>query len=113
MASINTTLQVVPDKQSQALEQLLEGKNVEPTLEEPQSSNYEYTHASHSPWVSPPSWNKVPKVDMHKFDGYNPTGWVSQMEQYFSLHDIQDDETKDPCRVFLLGSRILEVVAVP
>jgi hypothetical protein len=36
----------------------------------------------------------VPKVDMHKFDGSNSTGWVSEMEQYFSLHDIRDDETK-------------------
>jgi hypothetical protein len=31
---------------------------------------------------------------MHKFDGSDLTGWVSQMEHYFSLHDIQDDETK-------------------
>jgi hypothetical protein len=31
---------------------------------------------------------------MHKFDGSNLTGWVSQMEQYFSLHGIRDDETK-------------------
>jgi hypothetical protein len=31
---------------------------------------------------------------MHKFDGSKPTGWVSKMEQYFYLHDIQDDETK-------------------
>jgi hypothetical protein len=31
---------------------------------------------------------------MNKFDGSNPAGWVSQMEQNFSLHDIQYDETK-------------------
>jgi hypothetical protein len=31
---------------------------------------------------------------MHKFDGSNPTKLVSQMEKYFSLHDIGDDETK-------------------
>jgi hypothetical protein len=31
---------------------------------------------------------------MHKFDGSNPSGWVYQMEQYFILHDILDDETK-------------------
>jgi hypothetical protein len=58
------------------------------------SSHYENPHLSHSPWGSPNSWNKVPKVEMHKFDGSNPTGWVSQMEHYFSLHDIRDDETK-------------------
>jgi hypothetical protein len=31
---------------------------------------------------------------MHKFDGSNPAGWESQLEQYFVLRDIQDDETK-------------------
>jgi hypothetical protein len=36
----------------------------------------------------------VPKIDLHKFDGSNPARWVSQMEQYFILHDIRDDETK-------------------
>ena len=28
---------------------------------------------------------------MRKFDGSNPLGWVTQMEHYFSLHDIKDD----------------------
>ena len=31
---------------------------------------------------------------MHKFDGSDPAGWVSQMEHYFSLHDIRYDESK-------------------
>jgi hypothetical protein len=82
------------DQQVNKLVQLFRGKNVEPNPEELQSSHYEHTQSSRSPWGSPPSWNKVPKVDMHKFDGSNPAGWVSQMEQYFSLHDIRDDETK-------------------
>jgi hypothetical protein len=33
-------------------------------------------------------------VDVTKFDGSDPTGWVTQMEQYFSLYGITDDLTK-------------------
>jgi hypothetical protein len=33
-------------------------------------------------------------VDMTKFDGSNPTGWVTKMEHYFSLYDIKDDLAK-------------------
>ena len=32
-----------------------------------------------------------PKLDMHKFDGKDPYDWVSQMEQLFILHNIQDN----------------------
>jgi hypothetical protein len=45
-------------------------------------------------WGSPNSWTKLPKVEIHKFDGSNLVGWVSHMEHYFSLHDFRDDETK-------------------
>ena len=31
----------------------------------------------HSPW------HHFPKLDMHIFDGSNPFGWISLMEQYF------------------------------
>ena len=68
--------------------------HVEPDAEDPHHSHYEHSHSSYSTWGSPHSWNKVPNVDMHKFDGSKPTGWVSKMEQYFYLHDIRDDETK-------------------
>jgi len=74
--------------------QILKGKNVEHNPADLQSSYYEYSYSSHSPWGFPYSWNKVLELDMHKFDGSNPIDWVSQMEQYFSLHDIRDDETK-------------------
>jgi hypothetical protein len=30
-------------------------------------------------------------VDVTKFDGSDPTGWVTQMEHYFSLYDITDE----------------------
>jgi len=33
-------------------------------------------------------------VDVNKFDGLDPTSWVSQMEHYFSLHDITDELAK-------------------
>jgi hypothetical protein len=36
----------------------------------------------------------LPRVDVTKFDGSNPTGWVTQMEQYFSLYDITNDLAK-------------------
>ena len=31
---------------------------------------------------------------MTKFDGSDPTGWVTQMEHYFSLYDITNDLNK-------------------
>jgi hypothetical protein len=36
----------------------------------------------------------LPKVDVNKFDGSYPTGLVTQMEHYFSLHGITDDLVK-------------------
>jgi hypothetical protein len=33
-------------------------------------------------------------VDATKFDGSDPTGWVTQMEHYFSLYNITDDLAK-------------------
>jgi hypothetical protein len=33
-------------------------------------------------------------VDVTKFDGSDPTSWVTQMEHYFSLYDIIDDLAK-------------------
>jgi hypothetical protein len=36
----------------------------------------------------------LPWVDVTKFDGSDPTGWVTQMEHYFSLYNITDDLAK-------------------
>jgi hypothetical protein len=36
----------------------------------------------------------LPRIEVNKFDGIDPTGWVTQMEYYFSLHDITDDLAK-------------------
>jgi len=37
---------------------------------------------------------RLPRVEVNKFDGSDPTGWVTQMEHYFSLHGITDDLAK-------------------
>jgi hypothetical protein len=34
------------------------------------------------------------RVDVTKFDGSDPTGWVTQMEHYFSLYNITYDLAK-------------------
>jgi hypothetical protein len=33
-------------------------------------------------------------VDVNKFDGLDPTGWVTQMEHYFSLYRIKYELAK-------------------
>ena len=33
-------------------------------------------------------------IDMHKFNGSNPSSYVTQMEHLFSLHDIKDNTQK-------------------
>jgi hypothetical protein len=37
---------------------------------------------------------RLPRVDVTKFDGSDPTSWVTQMEHYFSLYNITDDLAK-------------------
>jgi hypothetical protein len=37
---------------------------------------------------------RLPRVDMTKFDGSDPTSWVTQMEHYFSLYGITNDLAK-------------------
>jgi hypothetical protein len=37
---------------------------------------------------------RIPKVEVDKFDGSDPTGWVTQMEHYFSLNGITDESDK-------------------
>jgi hypothetical protein len=98
MNSLNTNLETLtknPNALTYEVHELvlhIKGKNQEHHYEAPHFSHYEHTHNSHSPWGSLNSWNKVPKVEMHKFDGLDSVGWISQMD--FSLHNIQDDETK-------------------
>jgi len=37
---------------------------------------------------------RLSRVDVTKFDGSDPVGWVTQMEHYLSLYDITDDLAK-------------------
>jgi hypothetical protein len=36
----------------------------------------------------------LPRVDVKKFDGLDPMGWVTQIEHYFTLHGITDELAK-------------------
>jgi hypothetical protein len=48
----------------------------------------------HSHSNSLPHDPHLPRVEVNKFDGSDPTTWVTQMEHYFSLHGITDELTK-------------------
>jgi hypothetical protein len=37
---------------------------------------------------------RLPRVNVTKFDGSDPTGWVTQMEHYFSLYGIMNELAK-------------------
>jgi hypothetical protein len=53
--------------------------------------------SSHSHTFQPHHFQRdirLPRVDVTKFDGLDPTGWVTQMEHYFSLYNITDDLAK-------------------
>jgi hypothetical protein len=54
-------------------------------------------HCSHSHTFQPHHFQRdlhLPRVDVTKFDGSDPTGWVTKMEHYFSLYSITDDLAK-------------------
>ena len=41
--------------------------------------------------------------DLYKFDGSHPARWLAQMEQYFNLNNILDNETQ-----LMVGSMYLD-----
>eukprot|EP00253_Pinus_taeda_P027778 PITA_27778 len=63
--------------------------------------------SSHSPHLWGPqkqqSCLRPPKLDMHKFDGSHPAAWIAQMEEYFNLNNILDNETQ-----LMVGSMYLD-----
>ena len=68
-------------------------KTYEPHREE--TSTIENDPLSFGLFTSPPHTTRDtchgprgPKLDMQKFDGTNPVGWVSQMKHLFFLHNI-------------------------
>jgi hypothetical protein len=50
------------------------------------SSNFQHHHFQRD--------LRIPRVNVTKFDGSDPTSWVTQMEHYFSLYGITDDLAK-------------------
>ena len=56
---------------------------------EGESSHNLHFHGNHQH-----SHPRPPKLDMYKFDASNMAVWVAQMEQYFSLNDIFEDQNK-------------------
>jgi len=66
----------------------------------PSSSSPPHTegdHSSHSHTLQNHHFQRdlrLPRVDVTKFDGSDPTRWVTQMEHYFSLYNITDDLAK-------------------
>jgi hypothetical protein len=53
--------------------------------------NPEGTESSHSTPLHSNHFQRdlrLPRVEVKKFDGSDPTGWVTQMENYFSLRGI-------------------------
>jgi hypothetical protein len=78
-----------------ALNQWLKQSHRSPSYEQP--SHYESEASSHNMAFHSNSLHHdpcLPKVEVKKFDGLDPTVWVTQMEHFFSLHGINDDLTK-------------------
>jgi hypothetical protein len=69
-------------------------------IDKPSSSSPPHTegdHSSHSHTLQNHHFQRdlrLPWVDATKFDGWDPTGWVTQMEHYFSLYNITNDLAK-------------------
>jgi hypothetical protein len=106
VAAINTTMQSSMSEIKQDLTTQFE--SVFSTLytklhiptDNPSSSSpphIEGDHSSHSHTLQNHHFQcdlRLPRVDVTKFDGLDPTGWVTQMEHYFSLYNIIDDLAK-------------------
>jgi hypothetical protein len=67
-------------------------------LADPSSSDQpDVVDSSQSLHFQPNSFHReprLPRVEVNKFDGFDLTGWVTQMEHYFSLHGITDELAK-------------------
>jgi hypothetical protein len=106
VAAINTTMQSSMGEIKQDLTTQLESvfsalcTKLHIPTDNPSSSSPAHTegdHSSHSHTLQNHHFQHdlcLPQVDVTKFDGSDPTGWVTQMEHYFSLYIIIDDSTK-------------------
>jgi hypothetical protein len=106
VAAINTTMQSSMEEIKQDLTTQLESvfsslcTKLHIPTDNPSSNSPPHTegeHSSHSHNFQHHHFQRdlcLPWVDVTKFDGSDPTGWVTQMEHYFSLYDITDDLAK-------------------
>jgi hypothetical protein len=83
-------------------------KNAQDALSYTTPYNLKGTQSSHS--ISFPSNHfqrdpRLPIVEVNKFQGSDPTGWVTQMEHCFYLHDITNDLEKLMYGVLHLDSK--------
>ena len=86
--------QLIPKGKEQAHEEAYNGN---------EHNEGESSHSLHVWHTHQPPSQRPPKLDMHKFDGSHPSAWIAQMEQYFKLNHILDDETKLMCGEHVLG----------
>jgi hypothetical protein len=105
-ATINTTMQSSMEEVKQELTTQLESVfaslctklkipiddhfSEAPPKNEGETSSHSHTFQSHDFQRD----IRLPRVDVTKFYGSDPTGWVTQMEHYFSLYDITYDLAK-------------------
>jgi hypothetical protein len=105
-ATINTTMQSSMEEVKQELTTHLESifASLCTKLKMPTDDHFfeaptktEGEHSSHSHTFQSHHFQRDLRllwVDVTKFDGSDPTGWVTQMEHYFSLYNITDDLAK-------------------
>jgi hypothetical protein len=106
VAAINTTMQSSMEEIKQDLTTQLESvfsalcTKLHIPTNNPSSSSPPHSkgeHSSHSNNFQNHHFQRdlcLSQVDVTKFDGSNPTGWVTQMEHYFSLYNITYDLAK-------------------
>jgi hypothetical protein len=106
VAAINTTMQSSMEEIKQDVTTQLESvflalcTKLHIPTGNPSSSSPSHTdgdHSSHSHNFKKHQFQRdlrLPWVDVTKFDGSDPTGWVTQMEHYLSLYDITNDLAK-------------------
>jgi hypothetical protein len=61
------------------------------------SDQLDVVDSSHSLHIQSNFFNHdpcLPHIEVNNFDGFDPMGWVTQMEHYFSLHGITDELAK-------------------
>jgi hypothetical protein len=106
VVAINTTVQSSMGEIKQDLTTHLESvfltlcTKLHIPTDNPSSSSPPHTkgdHSSHSHTLQNHHFQHdlpLPRVDVTKFDGLDPTSWVTQMEHYFYLYDNTDDLAK-------------------